>query len=242
MKYIEIDLGIKLKEDIKYYNLSEKISQGINKYFLYNEELTTFHEENKFKFYNFSLLTPIEKDKLYKKNKTYNLTLRFFNKEILNSFYESLLKIENSIFSVVNRNFRIIEQKEKIKYLETITPCVITLKKKNINEPLRYLDVTTYDKKSVLNYLNGNSLKKYRNLIEDIDTQYNFIEDVEILNKKSIIFSYKKGIIIGNKFKLKIKDDELSQKIAFLTLGSGLSEKNSLSYGFCKEYYEDQLI
>lgn len=235
MNYIELELNIRLKETIKLYNLSEKLSQGINKYFKYNEKTMDFHKDYGFKLYNYSLLTPIESDKLYKKGKVYNLTVRFMNKEILNDFYKSLIEIENSIFSIVNRNFVKKEFGEKIKYIETITPSIITVPFSN---PVQYLDRKNCNKGVILKQLTDNSCKKYSKYLKNDTFYHNFIEDLEVLNNNPLIFSYKKGVMIGNKFRLKIKEDELSQKIAFLILGCGLAEKNSLSYGFCKAIYE----
>lgn len=234
MDYIKVNLSIKLKEDIKFFDLSEKLSQGVNKYFLYNEELKAFHKENKFKFYNVSLLNPIEMDKLYKKDKIYNLEIKFFDKKILNSFYKSLLEIENTIFSLVNRDYEIIKQDTPIREITSITPCVISLKKANPKDRILNLSVYDYKKEIAIEYLNANALRKYNKISgSNIENHY-FIEDIEILNRKSFSFNYKRTKIISNKFKIKIKEDKVSQDIAFAVLGTGLGEKNSLCYGFCK--------
>lgn len=234
MDYIKVNLSIKLKENIKFFDLSEKLSQGVNKYFLYNEELKTFHKENKFKFYNVSLLNPIEMDKLYKKDKIYNLEIKFSDKKILNSFYKSLLEIENTIFSLVNRDYEVTKQDTPIREIVSITPCVISLKKQNPKDKVLNLSVYDYKKDIAISYLNTNAIRKYNLITNSNIENHCFIEDIEILNRKSFSFNYKKTKIISNKFKIKVKEDKLSQDIAFAILGAGLGEKNSLCYGFCK--------
>ena len=76
---------------------------------------------------------------------------------------------------------------------------------------------------------------------EDIEVPKNFIDEIEIKNLKpqSIYFktvrNQKEKLVrlIGNKFKIVPKKDDLSQKLAFLSLGVGLGEKSSFGGGFC---------
>lgn len=227
MNFVEVELGIKLKKDIEYRELAEKLTHGLNHYFLINKEMMELHKENKFKYYSLSQLSPIEKDKIYNKGKVYELVIRFMKKDILNDFYNALLTIENPVFSVVTRSFRVVRNEEKITCLETLTPAVVTLGKK-------HLDVNNMDLDLVKEKIILNTNKKYAELNNLELNKHDFIEDIELLNHKSVVFKYKKGIIIGNKFKVKIKEDEFSQKLAFTCLGTGLLEKNGLSFGYCK--------
>lgn len=234
LKLIEIDLTLKLKENIGYKQLPEKIAKGINYYFLINKKLKELHERNEFKFYSVGTLLPIEKDKLYRKDKCYNLTLRFMNPSVLNDFYKGLSTIENPIFSILSRSFTVINEpkEEKIEYIETLTPAVISYNNKN-------LDVYNMDLDLVKKRATSNINRKYATLKHLDNIHYDFIEDVELLNRKSIVFDYKNGCIIANKYRFKIKEDELSQKLAFIALSIGILEKNSLSFGFCKAIMEE---
>ena len=233
MKYVEISLVLKLKEDILYRELPEKITNGFNYYFLINNKLKEIHKRNEFKLYSFGTLTPIEKDKVYKNNKCYNLTMRFMNVNLLNDFYKGLAEIENPIFSIVSRCFNIVNKSnEKISYIETLTPAVICYKNKN-------LDVYTMDLELVKTRAISNINRKYAKFNNSDCLYHDFIEEVELLNEKSIVFNYKSGYIIGNKYRFKIKEDELSQKLAFTALATGILEKNSLSFGFCKSIMKE---
>lgn len=227
LNFIEVELSVKLKKDIEYRELAEQLTNGLNHYFLINKEMMDLHKENKFKHYSLSQLSPIEKEKIYNKGKMYELVIRFMKKDILNDFYNALLIIENPVFSVVTRSFRVVRDEEKITFLETLTPAVVTLGKK-------YLDVHNMDLDLVKERIILNANKKYAELNGLEFNKYDFVKEIELLNQKSVVFKYKKGIIIGNKFKIKIKEDELSQKLAFTCLGTGLLEKNSLSFGYCR--------
>ena len=230
MKYIELKILIKLKEDIALNCLAEKLSQAVNKYFTFNEKTKKFHKESGYKGYIFSSLMPLEKDKVYKKERVYSLFLNFLNLEILNDFYKSLLTIENDIFTVVNRSYAPIEINYKIKEIQSVTPVIIT---KPYTRPIRQVTADDYDAKYVKEQLINNTCKKYNSLFNESIKSYDFIEQIEILNRKSIVSRYKNGVLIGNKYKLTIKDDELSQKLAFIIMGCGLGEKNTLSFGYC---------
>lgn len=228
MKYIELSLVLKLKEDIIYRELPEKLTHGFNYYFLINDKLKEIHKRNDFKLYSLGTLTPIEKDKVYKKNMCYNLTMRFMNTDILNDFYKGLSIIENPIFSIVSRCFNVVNRSDmEIDYIETLTPAVTTYNNKN-------LDVKNMDLDLVRDRLISNINKKYAKLLNLDNAYFDFIDDIELLNNKSIVFGYKNGVIIGNKYKIKIKKDITSQELAFICLGTGILEKNSLSFGFCK--------
>lgn len=228
MKYIELNLSLKLKKNISYRELPEEISKGINFYFLSTEELKRIHKKNDFKLYTFGSLIPIERDKMYKKDKSYKLVLRFMDIKLLNDFYKGLAVIENPIFSIISRCFNVVTNShEPIEYIETLTPAVINYNNRN-------LDIKNMDLNLVRDRVTSNTNKKYSKLLNLDSTYFDFIEDIEILNNKSVVFNYKSGVIIGNKYRIKIKKDKVSQELAFMCLGAGILEKNSLSFGFCR--------
>ena len=229
MKYIEITLGLKLKSDIHIKDLPAKLSRGINEYFRYTEMLSDYHKANKFKLYTFSHLIPVERDKIYKKGRCYNLILRFMNLEILNDFMIAIHSIENDVFSVVANEYKVVNNDRKIKSIKTVTPAVLI-------KDYRNLDLEHMDLNLVKDRLNSNTIKKYKllnNITSKDKINHNFIKDIKVLNKKSsITFNYKNSFILGNMFEIEINEDDFSQELAFIVLGSGALEKNSLSFGF----------
>jgi CRISPR-associated endoribonuclease Cas6 len=91
------------------------------------------------------------------------------------------------------------------------------------------------------NQLQENLLKKYEEFFgEKLEANQNFIQLLEVKNHKpqSIYFTttknelQKKVRLIGNKFRIVPNEDEISQKLAFLSLGVGLGEKSSYGGGF----------
>lgn len=227
MEYVEYRLSVKLKEDIPYKNLPEKLTNAINQYFLLNEKLKKFHKANAYKFYTFDYLTPFEEDLIYRKNKIYNLRIRLINNEIKESFSAALVMIKNSIFTIVGIDPIIVKKTDKkIKYLKTLTPAIIEKDYKNLS--VVDMDLNLVKKRAI-----SNVNKKYKVLNKLNKFYHDFIEDVELISEKSIVFDYKNGFLIGNKYRFKIKEDSLSQDLAFLSLGAGILERNALSFGFC---------
>lgn len=91
------------------------------------------------------------------------------------------------------------------------------------------------------NQLQENLLKKYEEFFgKKLEVNQNFIQLLEVKNQKpqSIYFTTTKNEIqkrvrlIGNKFRIVPTEDEISQKLAFLSLGVGLGEKISYGGGF----------
>ena len=61
-----------------------------------------------------------------------------------------------------------------------------------------------------------------------------FIENIKKINRKPVKIPYKNINILGNKFEVQIKEDPMSQNLAYLILSTGILEKNSQGFGFCK--------
>ncbi|MDU8821080.1 CRISPR-associated protein Cas6 [Clostridioides difficile] len=227
MRYLEIELFLKLEKEVLYVDLPEYLSKGINYQFLSSEESKQYHHKNRIKLYNYSFLTPIEEDKVYKKNKAYTLKIRFMDLNIANTFFNSLGTIMSPYFTILGKRYDFKENNKEIRYLTTITPAIIKIRN-NIT-----LDMNSMDLNLVKERILRNTCKKYNMLNYDNIKPHDFIDNIELLNNSSIGFNYKDALVIGNKYKIKIKPDKLSQKMAFVILGAGLLEKNSLAFGFC---------
>jgi len=93
------------------------------------------------------------------------------------------------------------------------------------------------DLKILIERMNSNLFKKYKDYFgTSLNEEQLFFEKIKIMNKKPIVYKYKNTNLFGNKFKIAINNDEISQKLAFMTLGVGLLEKNStIGMGFCIE-------
>ena len=78
-----------------------------------------------------------------------------------------------------------------------------------------------------------NIQKKYNNIF-DTDIKEDFIKNVKQTNLKPIKIPYKNINLLGNKFEIEVKEDPISQNLAYLALSIGLLEKNALGFGFCR--------
>ena len=55
---------------------------------------------------------------------------------------------------------------------------------------------------------------------------------LEFLNQGPIVMEYKNVKLLGDKVRLQIADNDSAQKLAYMSLGTGLLEMNSRGAGF----------
>lgn len=226
MNYYELKVTVLLKKDIRFTRSSEIIGNNINYIMLKDEVLKRYHKEKTYK-YVFDNFFPIEKDGVYRANRIYIFNIRSFNSEFIAKITSYMQDYESNDFKILSLDLRNIRQKH-INFIETLTPAIVTVDSKPW---LSSMDILLLVKR-----LHANSEKKYKlffgkeiGQIEDY-----FIEKLKILNTKPIAYDFKGKRLLGNKFRIKVNEDEKSQKLAFTILGAGLAEKNSvLGAGYC---------
>ena len=135
-----------------------------------------------------------------------------------------LSHITSSDFQIVMSNIQTNEYKP-IHKLITLTPCILT---KN-NGDYKIDGEIELVKSRILAGIE----KKYKQLYSS-KLEADFIQSIIQTNRKPIKIPYKNIFFLGNKFEITIKQDELSQKFAHLALSTGILEKNSQGFGFCK--------
>lgn len=243
MKIFELKCITWLKQDVSFEDSFDSISKFINYSICQNEVYKQKHNQNVFNNYCFGSFFPIEKDKLYKKGNTYHFTLRTidekFAKELVNLLRAN---INNPLFQIVQVERRDIKQ-FFISEIYSATPVVVSLKKESEkSQQLFWTLEKSGDIIELQNQLQKNLIKKYEEFFgEKFYPTQNFIQLLEVKNHKpqSIYFRttkndmQKKVRLIGNKFRIVPNEDEISQKLAFLSLGVGLGEKISYGTGFC---------
>lgn len=232
MEFYELLVGLNLKKEITMKDMPKEMSKAINILFLAKDELKEFHKKNHVKLYNYSGLAPVEEDKVYKKGKEYIFKIRFINKQMATYFEDLFYDIENPLFTTLRVELVPKNIVGTINKLYTLNPAVITVNNKCWIRNDAELDLV---KERILR----NTNKKYNFLNNTRKPVHDFIEYIKILNDITMSYNYKSGFILGNKFRIGIKKDELSQELAKLILGAGLLEKNSLSFGFCLENDEE---
>lgn len=232
MNLWQLDIYIILKQDLNIKDMYYKLSQVINRAMLKDDKLRLFHEANTYKMYSFSGLFPAVKGEEYKKGAMYSFALRSLDKGFIMSMQKYIKETENDLFKVLNI---IISAKKQsvITELYTLTPTVATFESED--RSLKYWIKNNYSTEEIVDRINRNLLKKYAYWNgKEVDSSFNLIQDIEQVNDKAIAINYKNGKrFLGNKFRLKVKQDKLSQELAFMALASGILEKNSLGLGFC---------
>lgn len=240
MKIFELKCNAYLKKDIELKKSFDILSKYLN-YSIYQNEIYK-NKDNSIKNYCFGNFYPTESDKIYKKNNVYEFVIRSIDEEFINELEKALIQnINNDSLLVLSAEKKEIDQ-FFIRELYTATPVIVSQNKDDSGRQIYWSLDYSGDINILQNQLQKNLEKKLKLFFsENIDVVDNFIDEIEIKNLKpqSIYFktirNQKEKLVrlIGNKFKIIPKKDDLSQKLAFLSLGVGLGEKSSFGGGFC---------
>jgi len=220
--YKELVISILLQADLTMEKSHEYLSRLISQAMLNDVQLKELHGQQVMKGYTFCNLYPLEKDKIYIKNRIYLWHIRSFD-------YNFLLKIKYLLShmkcGVLTSEIKTFNYKP-ISQLKTLTPIVLTVDDRS------WLKENGI--KILMDRAHINALKKYRTFVGEMDEpQENFIEYIELLNEKPIKIPYKRNSFLGHKVVIGVKSDPVSQKLAFAAIGAGLLEKNSIGLGYC---------
>lgn len=224
MQYYNLKVMVSPKQNIKNEEAYEKIAKLIASTMLKDIKLKELHEKNKYKNYVFCNLYPIEKDGVYKAGQIYAFDVRFIDLSITMKIKQFLTSIQNADFKIIISNIETHSQR-KINKLITLTPSIITTER---GDYLIHNDLNL-----VKNRILANTQKKY-NQIYKVKIDLDFIQNLKQTNQKPIKIPYKNIFLLGNKFEIEIKEDPMSQNLAYLAFSIGILEKNAEGFGFCK--------
>ncbi len=223
MQYFNLKVTALLKQDLQSMETYQRINDLISYLMLKDKTLKDLHEKNTYKNYVFCNLYPVQKDGIYKQNNIYFFDLRGIEFDKIMKLKQVMSDSENDYFKIIQINLQ-THQKSDIKKLITLTPAIITTPKGD------------YDIKDDLNLVKdriiANIQKKYKN-IYDTPVDVDFIKSIKKTNRNPIKIPYKNINMLGNKFEIEVKEDPMSQNLAYLALSVGILEKNSLGFGFC---------
>lgn len=242
MKIYELKCKAYLKIDIELKDSFDVLSKYIN-YSMYQNEVYEYKDKsNTINNYCFGNFYPTEMDRIYKKDNIYEFVIRSIDEEFIDKIEKAFIKnINNSFIQVITTVKKEIEQ-FFIKELYSATPVIVSDKKNEMGKQLYWSLDYNGDISALQTQLQNNLEKKLKQFYSEVvEVSGSFIQEIEIKNLKpqSIYFktirNKKEQLVrlIGNKFKIVPNEDELSQKLAFLSLGVGLGEKSSLGGGFC---------
>lgn len=224
MKVYEMKLKVFMLQSIELNNLRECVCNLIDKSLFKDEFTAELHNENKFKFYTFNNLYPIESDKLYKAGNIYTLIIRTIDETLVKHFQKHLANEYNEQLKALLIESRVIP-KRHIERIYNITPAVAKFENgywKN-GEGIGALEKR----------IKENLIKKYNTLMNDkIDEDFELFSFFKLENANPIPCKYKNIKLLGDKMTLNIAENEKAQDLAYLALGTGLLEMGTRGLGF----------
>lgn len=229
MTVFELSVKVYLSEMILYSDLSYELAQLIDKTLALDSNLLELHNKNCFKNYCFNGLYPLEKSKVYKQDNIYTFQIRSIEESLIQFLYTKLKNMFTSKIKVLKVDLKIIKQKH-IEKIYSITPIII---KNNNGYWKGNISLEEYEKR-----IRSNLFKKYKNFTgEDINEEAPIFTAIEFKNNKPVNFKYKSINLLGDKISLIIADDEISQKIAYMALGTSIGELGARSAGYVNFRY-----
>lgn len=224
MNVFQIKLKIFVLKDMPIEYSQSIISSFIDSGLTKDKELLEFHQINKFKGYCFDAPYPLEEDKVYKKDKIYTLTIRTIDKNLAEFFANKLVNEFNENIKGLTSEIRILPKKH-IEKLYSITAAVMK------NEEGYWKNKIKLDEFE--RRLKENLIKKYNSTMNiKMDEDFQLYTSIEFKNKKPIATKYKDIKLLGDKISLNIAENETAQKLAYMSLGTGIFEMNARGYGF----------
>lgn len=220
LSYHELRFQAVSKCDLNLRNHHEKLADGVNFCMMGKEETRELHMGKGYKGYCFIL-----REKLpIKTGQIFHLIVRCFGDRLSALMKECLLQRDNDYFFCQN-----LEYDRKCTYshamrrlaMKTVAPVIITD---------LWTDYSDIDR--VIHYLGSNLNKKYNQAAGE-KVMHNPIKDLCLVGEKPCIMDYKNICLAGRKVIVVFKDDELSQKMAFVAMAYGLGEKNTAGFGAC---------
>ena len=223
MKVYNLDIKVYLLNDIYVNKMQETISSVIDLAFSYTQRYIDFHNSIGYKFYCFNGLYPLEQDEIYKEDNIYTFQLRTIDIELAKYLMNKIKDIVTKDIKVLKCDLNIIPKKH-IDKIFSVTPILIKSDKGYWKE---HMSLKEFEERIKINLI-----KKYNKFTgEKIDENFELYKSIEFKNRKPIAVDYKDIKLLGDKIQLTIADDEMSQKIAYMALGTGLGENNARGSG-----------
>lgn len=224
MNIYELNVRTYLLKNIPTETSSNVISTLIDQSFLKDPKMMEMHKENAYKCYSFNSFYPLEKDKVYKEGKLYNLQIRTIDKKfvehckkyLINSYTESLKVLTISVKTL---------PKKHIERIYSITPLILK------NDDGYWKKCLTFDQ--YVERVKVNLIKKYKYFYNvEINEDFELFTYVKLDNGKPVAFHYKGIKLLGDKVTIHVAENEMAQKLAYLALGVGAGEMSARGAGY----------
>lgn len=223
MNVYNLSIKVYLLNDIYLNKMQQSIAKAIDLALGKDVKFLQFHNSIDYKFYCFNGLYPLEQDEIYKEDNIYTFQLRTIDIELAKYLMNKIKDIVTNDIKVLKCDLKIIPKKH-IDKIFSITPILIKSDKGYWKE---HMSLKEFEERIKINLI-----KKYNKFTgEKIDENFELYKSIEFKNRKPIAVDYKDIKLLGDKIQLTIADDEMSQKIAYMALGTGLLENNSRGLG-----------
>ena len=225
IKVYEIRLKVYLLKDIPVAKVMGVEAKFIDSAMAKDAKWLEYHEKNCLKNYCWGGLYPIEKDKMYKKDKIYTITIRTADVELAKYFSKELRNHYTADIKGLTLEKRILPSK-MISEVYTLSPLVV---KTNAGYWRDQISLEEYER-----LLLENIVKKYNQYMgEKMDEDFQLYTSLTFMNRKPVKVEYKGIHLLGDKLNLKISDDIRAQTLAYFLLGTGLGPMNTRGLGYC---------
>lgn len=219
-----IRMKLYIIENISLNELQEEITSFIDNGLSKTPQFEEWHNENKYKYYCYDNLFPIEKDRVYKKNQVYTLTIRTIDINLAKYFTDYVVNTYTNKLKGLTAQVRILPRKH-IDVLYTLTPAILKCATGYWKDEMT---VEQYEERMTVNLI-----KKWNSFLgEKIDEDFEMFTGVEFLNKCPISSQYKGIKLLGDKIRVHVAQNEMAQNLSYVALGTGILEINSRGYGF----------
>lgn len=230
MIVFQLSLDIYLLQNLPSEEATGVICKFIDKVLCKNESLIEFHQSCKYKNYCFNSLYPVSPDKIYHKDKRYQLQLRTIDMNLAEYFANEAVGVEDRILKVVDTQVKLLPKKP-INKLYSITPCIL---KSDYGYWKDHLSTEEF-----CQAIQNNLVKKYKAFTEqDIKEDFQLVRQVVFINRKPILCKYKDVNLLGDKLDLYIEENPMAQELAYMAMGTGILEANSRGFGFVNDKWK----
>lgn len=225
VKVMQIRIRMYVLKDIPVQKVQTEIAAFLDQELVKDKQFAILHQENKFKLYTYDSLYPIERDKIYKKDKIYTLTIRTIDTALAKYFAERAVNGYTKTVKALTSEIDVIPQKH-IEFLYTLTPALLKCEKGYWKDTL---SVEQFEER-----LKVNLIKKWNQFYgEKLSEEFAVFNGIEFLNKVPVSREYKNVHLLTDKLRLHIAENEIAQNLAQLAIGTGIAEMNSRGFGFC---------
>lgn len=202
----------------------EEVTLFLDKGLTATPQFEELHKKNKYKYYCYDSLYPTEKDKMYKKDQIYTLTIRTLNIKLAKYFSKHVVNTYTDKLKGLTAQVGILPRKH-IDVMYTLTPAILKCDSGYWKDEMT---VEQYEER-----LKVNLIKKWNEFYgEKIQEDFELFSGIEFLSKCPVASKYKGIKLLGDKIRMHVADNEMAQKLAYMALGTGVLETNSRGFGF----------